>query len=318
MAWLSGWSYRKEITITGQSGAGTNYQVELEIGDSAGGDFHLEGHCTNFSQDVAITDNDGTTLLDFWIEDLTADPIKMWVEVADDLGSNQTIYVYYGKSGATTNSNISNTFLLGDEFPGSSLDEVTNWDKSGTITVDSSEVTINEDDSIKSKSTFGYGHAVRCLAKADEQDSVFVKFSDDFSVGTGNCLEIYNSDYSNSNNFDSVSCSKVLTGTPTVNLIDDQLDFRNTYRTYEITRTSTAAKYYQDGNLVHTDDNSGNWPTASISVGANTWDSSQASILTIDWILVRKFIATEPTFSSAGIEETAPITGHPWFYERKQ
>lgn len=111
MAWLPGWSYRKEITITGQSGAGTDYQVDFDIGDSAGGDFHLEGNCTNFPQDIAVTDNDGTTPLDYWIEDITADPLKMLIEVADDLGSNQTIYIYYGKSGATTDSNGANTFL---------------------------------------------------------------------------------------------------------------------------------------------------------------------------------------------------------------
>ena len=111
MAWLSGWSYRKEISITGQSGAGTNYQVDFDIGDSAGGDFHLEGNCTSFPQDIAVTDNDGSTPLDFWIEDITADPIKMWVEVADDLGSNQTIYVYYGKAESPTNSNGYDTFV---------------------------------------------------------------------------------------------------------------------------------------------------------------------------------------------------------------
>ena len=110
MAWLAGWSYRKEITITGETGAGTDYQVSLDIGDASGGDFHLEGNCTNFPQDIAVTDNDETTLLDFWIEDIAADPLKMWVEVADDLGTNKTIYIYYGKSGATTNSDGSATF----------------------------------------------------------------------------------------------------------------------------------------------------------------------------------------------------------------
>ena len=111
MTWLSGWSYRKEITITGQSGAGTDFQVIIDIGDASGGDVHLENHCTNFPQDIAVTDNDGTTPLDFWIEDVAADPIAMWVEVADDLGSNRTIYIYYGKSGASTDSDGDATFI---------------------------------------------------------------------------------------------------------------------------------------------------------------------------------------------------------------
>ena len=42
MGWLSGYQYRKKVTISGSSGAGENYQVKLSIGSSSGGDFHLE------------------------------------------------------------------------------------------------------------------------------------------------------------------------------------------------------------------------------------------------------------------------------------
>lgn len=111
MADLPGWSYYKIISVTGEAGAGTDYQIKLEIGDSGGGDFHLEGHCTNFPQDIRITDDDGTTLLNHWIEDLTADPIIVHVKVDDDLGTNQNIRVYYGKSEETTLSNGVNTFI---------------------------------------------------------------------------------------------------------------------------------------------------------------------------------------------------------------
>ena len=49
--YLPGWDYRKQITITGQSGAGTNYQVLLKVGESSGAtgfDFHIEGHSALF------------------------------------------------------------------------------------------------------------------------------------------------------------------------------------------------------------------------------------------------------------------------------
>jgi hypothetical protein len=36
MAWLTGWQYRKKITIQGSSGAGTNYQILLKVGESSG------------------------------------------------------------------------------------------------------------------------------------------------------------------------------------------------------------------------------------------------------------------------------------------
>jgi len=114
--WLTGYSYRKQINITGQSGAGTDYQVPFSIGSSSGGDFHLEGHCEDFPNDIRFTDNDGETELKYWIKDRTADPIEVWVKITDDLGSNVSIYVYYGKLGDSTTSSIENTFILGDDF----------------------------------------------------------------------------------------------------------------------------------------------------------------------------------------------------------
>ena len=67
-AWLTGYNYRKQINLTGQTGAGTNYQVKLLIGESsgaAGEDFDLASHCTDFPNDFKFTDNDETTQLDY-------------------------------------------------------------------------------------------------------------------------------------------------------------------------------------------------------------------------------------------------------------
>ena len=123
MGWLSGWSYRKTVTITGEAGAGTDYQVDFSIGEAAGGDFNIESHCTSFPNDIQVTDNDQLTPLDYWVENLTVDPITMWVEVADDLGSNADVCVYYGKSGEASASNGFETFDFFDDF-----DSYTNGD----------------------------------------------------------------------------------------------------------------------------------------------------------------------------------------------
>ena len=115
--WLSGYSFRKKITITGQSGAGTNYQIKLLIGDAAGGDFHLEGNALNFPNDIRFTDNDGETELKYYIEETGNDPIVVWVKVADSLESGTVdIYVYYGKSGDTTTLNGLETFVFFEDF----------------------------------------------------------------------------------------------------------------------------------------------------------------------------------------------------------
>jgi hypothetical protein len=126
--WLTGWSYRKSHVINSASGAGTNYQVKITVhygsGTDSGADVYLNGHCRTDFGDIRFTDDDGVTLLDYWMETkVDSNYAIFWVEVADDLSSNNaTIYVYYGKSDATTTSNGNNTFAFFDDFPGTSID----------------------------------------------------------------------------------------------------------------------------------------------------------------------------------------------------
>jgi hypothetical protein len=68
---LSGWSYRKKITINGTTdGAQTNYQMKLIIhrasGTDSGGDVYLGTNgCQSDYDDIRFTKYDGTTLLDY-------------------------------------------------------------------------------------------------------------------------------------------------------------------------------------------------------------------------------------------------------------
>jgi hypothetical protein len=132
---LVGWDYRKRITITGAAGAGANYPVKLKVGESSGAtgyNFHVEGHSLlfpsdqNISGDLRFTVDDGTTLLDFWVESVSGTTPNrtaiVWVEVSASLETNQDIYCYY--AGTTTNvSNGVNTFTFFDDFSGT----LTNW-----------------------------------------------------------------------------------------------------------------------------------------------------------------------------------------------
>jgi len=87
---------------------------------------YVDGHCTDFPNDIRFTDNDGETELDHWCEDLTADPAVFWLEVKDSLESGTVpIYAYCGKSGASSASNGANTFITFDDFErGNDGDEV--------------------------------------------------------------------------------------------------------------------------------------------------------------------------------------------------
>jgi len=128
MGWLGGWQYRKSHVVNSASGAGTGYQVRIKAhygsGTDSGEDVYLNSHCRTDFGDVRFTDDDGVTLLDYWMEEkVDSDYAVFWVEVADDLSSsNATIYIYYGKSDATTTSNGDNTFIFFDDFEDGSID----------------------------------------------------------------------------------------------------------------------------------------------------------------------------------------------------
>jgi parallel beta-helix repeat protein len=128
----TGWNYRKSHTITGATGAGQNYQIPIYVhygsGNDSGSDVYLSSQCKSDFSDIRFTGSDGTTLLDYWIETKTdMDTAKVWVEVKEDLGSNRTIYLYYGNNDAASESNGANTFPFFDDFDGGSIDSA-KWD----------------------------------------------------------------------------------------------------------------------------------------------------------------------------------------------
>jgi len=122
MSWLSGWSYRKSHVINYAAGAGTLYQKMITAhygsGTDSDDDVYLNSHCRTDFGDIRFTDDDGVTLLDYWMEKkVDSDYAVFWVEVADDLSTvDQTIYIYYDASTQTTTSNGADTFLLFDDF----------------------------------------------------------------------------------------------------------------------------------------------------------------------------------------------------------
>ncbi|MBU2578352.1 DUF2341 domain-containing protein [Patescibacteria group bacterium] len=70
--WLSGWAYRKRHVINPSSGAGTNYQVKVTAnagsGADSGADVYLNSKARSDFGDVRFTDDNGSTLLDYWLE----------------------------------------------------------------------------------------------------------------------------------------------------------------------------------------------------------------------------------------------------------
>ena len=268
---LAGWPYWKVISITGQSGAGTDYQVKLTIGDSAGGDFHLEGHCTNFPQDIRITDDDGTTLLDHSVEDITADPIIVHVEVKDDLGSNQNIRVYYGKSGETTASNGANTFLQYHGVETSSFIESIIALESSYIYECYGGVT----------SDTGYTDWGLATVQDRSDDTILIE-----SYQAGNARYIFAEN-----------------GTSSTSKNEAPSFTNGTKYKLRMELISGSLYGYVDDNQIGTGAITTNLPDDNMGIFMKVWSGSGRQ----DWSFTRKYNDPEPAFSSAGAEQTPGV-----------
>ncbi|MHA2397027.1 MAG: DUF2341 domain-containing protein, partial [Candidatus Thorarchaeota archaeon] len=136
--WLSGWTYRKSHVINGSAGAGPSYQVKFIVNYSSGVDMGEVVHCDNLCKpdfsDIRFTDDDGITELDYWMEEYhDSDNATFWVEVADNLDTDQTIFVYFGNALAISNSKGEDTFIFFDDFENNNLDRWTTSESAWSV-----------------------------------------------------------------------------------------------------------------------------------------------------------------------------------------
>lgn len=113
MAWLTGWGFRKEITVqdTNIDGALTDFPVlvKLTADEDIGDEARADGY------DIRFTQSDGETLLkyqrEYWTggagDDATA---VFWVKSNLAASGGATIYLYYGKADAGDGEDAANTW----------------------------------------------------------------------------------------------------------------------------------------------------------------------------------------------------------------
>ena len=95
--WLAGWNYRKSHVIEASSGAGTNYQIKLNVhfdnGADSVGNVYLNGSNRPDFGDVRFTNDDKETLLDYWIEDIVESNTSITKPIhASGVDSDGTLY----------------------------------------------------------------------------------------------------------------------------------------------------------------------------------------------------------------------------------
>ena len=92
------WQYRSAVTIPPVSAALSDYQVQIKLNVS---NFDFAKSLSPDGNDIRITDNDGTSLIPFWIESWTTGNASIWVKVPDIPTGGTTIYLYYGNASPT-------------------------------------------------------------------------------------------------------------------------------------------------------------------------------------------------------------------------
>ncbi len=110
--WLDQHPYRQEVTINylgNPSGALPDFPALLHVE----GANPLFDHAQSNGYDIVITGADGTNTVPFEIEqyDPTGQKADIWVKTtAPALGDTTTLYMYYGKSGVTTDPSSNDTW----------------------------------------------------------------------------------------------------------------------------------------------------------------------------------------------------------------
>jgi hypothetical protein len=269
MAWLTGWRYRKSITVSRASGAVTNYQLKLLLGESSGAtgeSVDCGGKCLSTFNDIRFTTSDGTTLLDYWIESLSGTTpnqlATIWIEF-DSIGTSDTIfYMYYGSAGASSVSNGTNTFLY---YDASNSKLLTSY-YSGDI-------------GLRLRATITPSNRYTQIYFRDSSSGRLIAQYDDTSANQ-------------------TSWINTLDGSGYTYYSNLSLGY-NAPHIYDLIRSGSSVYGFVDGSSAGS--TSTYVPSGNLAAGFNYINN-----FTIDWRLVRKCSYTEPAWGSWGGEERSP------------
>ena len=125
MGWLSGYGYCKAGKVNATAaGAQTNYQMKLLVGESSGSPsaaVHCDELCTDFPNDIRFTKEDGITVLDYCILNITGTSpnrtCTFWIKIPSIPATGTAdIFLYYSKAGETSASDPDETFFFYEPF----------------------------------------------------------------------------------------------------------------------------------------------------------------------------------------------------------
>ena len=131
------WPFYRSIALNAVTPS-ANYQIKFTLSAGQYGNMDASGDDLRFY-------DDSDAKCDYWIETWnTSGTSTIWIEVAT-LGADE-INMFYGNGGASAESDADATFILHDDFSGSSVD-ATKWDvktgSSSSVVISGGQLTLN-------------------------------------------------------------------------------------------------------------------------------------------------------------------------------
>ena len=288
---VSQFTRRKKITIT-TDGTSTpvNYQVKLTI-------TYEPGMEVSFA-DVRFNTKTGT-YIDMWQESHTdSTTADIWIELPDtitDPGSDY-IWMYYGNDSLSDGGNLDDTFLFGDDFPGSTLDGAkwNEWVSAGSYSVSSGILQVTGAaagwEIIGAKTQFSPNVILEFYGKFDEQDITGISIDDRSATGSHAGTGVDGAQYS----YDSGDGGKLYrTIRETTDTNNSRTSTLSSYTNLKMVWLSGSVAFYE--NNVLKDTISTNVPADDCGAQVQAYGST--SDVFLDWVMVRVYIANEPTLS---------------------
>jgi len=296
---IAGYSHYKVITLTNSGSVLTNYPIQITLykaaGQGASGTTNCEGLCDDNFSDVAFTDSTGNTGLPFWLETAsiagsgTTLHATFWINIPTiATGSSTQIRMYYDSDSPTLASNGDNTFDFFDNFNETSTSDpafTAKWDMlnvPANIAVSGGTCVITGNASapvLKGKTVFATNYAIRFRHAPSAIGGANIQAG---WYDTSKYLIIYGSATPGQSSYTCCNSSEVRhywTGD-------------TSYHVFDIIRNgSTNTLCYKDNGYMFTD--SAQVPT--VDMKPTFVNATAGTTETIDWVLIRKYVSTEPT-----------------------
>ena len=293
--WNDSWSKRREILIQENSGV-TQYNYSVLLNISYDSDMN-----SNFT-DIRFVDSVNNQELGYWVESkLDSNWVSVWVNVPElNASINSTIFLYYGNSNASDDSNAQVVFLLYDDFDATNSSK---WSAiEGSQTVSGGKLQM-DNDWIQSKENFGRGviYELQMGGGGLVADGQFLLMPrnaaivspDDDAIAVGvNCLKhMFATANENTWTENCVASGETFTTSQLIGIAHPNTSWVGLYidDVFKLARTT-------------------NVPDEDLNISTRDWDTGSYDV---DWMRVRKYVNNKPTYV---INEESNASAIQWEY----